>query len=148
MKKLFLIFGTIIASASTLHAQDISQSQVPSVVVNEFNKEFPKATDLEWEMDGSLYNVEFEVGWNIEHEVWYNAEGKMLKHKEEISISELPKAVSNRIQTDFSGYSIDDLERITDNGKIVYKMELKSLMQTDWDIVINSEGKVLSKIAD
>lgn len=148
MKKQILIFGAVISIVSTLQAQDIPQSQVPSVILNEFNKQFPKATDLEWEMDGNLYNADFEISWNIDHEVWYNAEGKMVKHKEDISKSELPKAVNNRIQEDFSGYSIDDLERITDNGKVVFKMELNALTQTDWDIVIDSEGKVISKIAD
>ncbi|QWX82989.1 PepSY-like domain-containing protein [Cellulophaga sp. HaHaR_3_176] len=148
MKKQILIFGAVISIVSTLQAQDIPQSQVPSVILNEFNKQFPKATDLEWEMDGNLYNADFEISWNIDHEVWYNTEGKMVKHKEDISKSELPKAVNNRIQADFSDYSIDDLERITDNGKVVFKMELNALTQTDWDIVIDSEGKVISKIVD
>lgn len=148
MKKQILILGTAIAIASVSQAQDISQSQVPSVIVNEFNKQFPKATDVEWEMDGSLYNVDFEIGWNIDHEVWYNAEGKTVKHKEDIAKSEMPKAVNDRIQADFSGYSIDDLKRITDNGKTVYKMELNALTQQDWEIVIDADGKVLNKMAD
>ncbi len=148
MKKQFLVFGTTLAIAFTTQAQDIPQSQVPSVIVNEFNKQFPKATDVEWEMDGSLYDVEFEIGWNIDHEVWYNAEGKMVKHKEDISKSELPKAVIDKIKADFKGYSIDDLERISDNGKVVYKMELDALVQQDFDVVMDSEGKIISKIAD
>lgn len=148
MKKQLLVFGTTLAIALTTQAQDIPQSQVPSVIVNEFNKQFPKATDVEWEMDGSLYNVEFEIGWNIDHEVWYNAEGKVVKHKEDISKSELPKAVIDRIKTDFKGYSIDDLERISDNGKVVYKMELEALTLQDFDVVMDSNGKILSKIAD
>lgn len=148
MKKQILILSAALAISLSAQAQDIPQSQVPSVILNQFNKQFPKTTDVEWEMDGNLYNVDFEIGWNIDHEIWYNAEGKMVKHKEDISKSELPKAVNNRIQEDFSGYSIDDLERITDNGKVVFKMELNALTQTDWDIVIDSEGKVISKIAD
>jgi len=148
MKKQILILSTALAISLSTQAQDMPQSQVPSVILNQFNNQFPKATDVEWEMDGNLYNVDFEVSWNIDHEVWYNAEGKLIKHKEDISKSELPKAVNDRIQADFSGYSIDDLECITDNGKVIYKMELNALTQTDWDIVIDSEGKVISKIAD
>ncbi len=148
MKKQILVFGTAIAIASTLQAQDIPQSQVPSIIVNEFNNQFPKATDVEWEMDGNLYNVDFEVSWNIDHEVWYNTEGKLIKHKEDIAASELPKAVNNRLKTDFKDYSIDDLERITDNGKVVYKMELNALTQQDLDVVLDANGNVLSQIAD
>ncbi|MCO6360465.1 PepSY-like domain-containing protein [Roseivirga pacifica] len=148
MKKQILIFVAAIAIISTSQAQDIPYSQVPSIIVNEFNKQFPKAKDVEWEMDGSLYNVDFEIGWSMDHEVWYNAEGKMVKHKEDISKSELPKAINDRLRTDFKGYSIDDMERITDNDKVVYKMELKALTKQDWDIIIDAAGNVLSKIAD
>ncbi len=148
MKTKILIIGTTLAVLSTLQAQDIPQNQVPSVIVNEFNKEFSKATDIEWEMDGNLYNVDFEIGWNIDHEVWYNTEGKIVKHKKDISKKELPKTVKNRLEKSFKGYTIDDLEQITDNKETVYKMELKSLTKTDWDIVIDASCNVLSKIAD
>lgn len=148
MKKQILIFSALLASAFCLQAQDIAQSQVPSVIVNKFHKQFPKATDIEWEMDGFLYNVDFEIGWNTDHEIWYDAEGKIVKHKEDISKSELPETVSKGIQTNFNGYTIDDLERITDNGNVFYKMELNSLLKEDWDVVMDADGKVLSKIAD
>lgn len=148
MKRQILILGTILTIVSATKAQDILQSQVPSVIVNELNKEFPKATDIEWEMKGDLYNAEFEISGNIDHDVWYNSEGKMVKHKEDISKSELPKAINNVLKTEYNSYSIDDLERITENGKVIYKMELESLTKTDWDIVFDSNGKVLSKKVD
>lgn len=148
MKKKILIIAAVIGITFTTQAQDILQSQIPAVILNQFNSQFPKATDVEWEMDGSNYTVEFELNWNIDHEVWYNTEGKIVKHKEDISSSDLPKVVNERIQTDFSGYSIDDVERITDNGIVVYKMELNHLMQQDWDVVIDASGNVLSKMAD
>lgn len=148
MKRQLLIFGATIAMVATATAQDLSQNQVPSVIVNHFNKQFPKATDVEWEMDGNLYNVDFETGWSIDHEVWYTKEGKMVKHKEDISVDELPKSVSQTLNTTFKGYSVKDVERIAENGQVVYKMELKALMQQDWDVVIDANGKLLSKIAD
>lgn len=148
MKKRVFIISAFITTVFSLQAQDLTQHQVPSVIVNKFNKQFPKAADIEWEMDGSLYNVEFEIGWNTDHEIGYDTEGNIVKHKEEISKSELPKAVQNGIKTNFSGYAIDDLERITDNGKVFYKMELNSLMKEDWDVVMDADGTVLSKIAD
>ncbi|HMS50815.1 MAG: PepSY-like domain-containing protein [Sphingobacteriales bacterium] len=148
MKKRILIFSVAICTLSAAQAQDIFQYQAPSVIVNEFSKQYPKATDVEWEIEGDFYKVDFETGWNVDHEIWYNAEGKMVKHKEDISKIELPKTVTDRIKTDFNGYTIDDLKRITDNGKIVYKMELNALMKRDWNVVIDTNGNVLSKMAD
>ena len=64
MNKQILSIGVALLIGSIAQAQDIPQSQVPSIIVNKFNKEFPKASDIEWEMDGNLYNVDFEMGWN------------------------------------------------------------------------------------
>lgn len=130
------------------NAQDIPQHQVPSVILNQFNGQFPKATDIEWELDGSLYSVEFETGWNIDHTIWYGDDGKMVKHKEDISTNELPQGVKDKIKGDFKGYTIDDIERIADHGTIVYRIELNSLIHQDWDVVVDSEGTILAKMAD
>ncbi|EPR65969.1 PepSY-like domain-containing protein [Cyclobacterium qasimii] len=147
MKKQLLIIGALSLFGYT-QAQDISQSQVPSIILNQFNAEFAKASDIEWEKAGELYSVEFETGWNVDHEIWYNAKGEMVKHKEDISSKDLPKAVNDKLKADFNKLSIDDLQRISDNGKVVYKMELNSLWSQDWEVVMDANGTVLSKIAD
>ncbi|UCS95810.1 PepSY-like domain-containing protein [Echinicola marina] len=133
---------------SSLYAQDMAQSQVPSVIVNEFNKQFRKATDVDWEKDGSFYNVDFELGWDIDHEVWFDAEGEIVRHEEDMVVGDLPEAVRERIETDFKGYSVDDLVRICDRSDVVYKVELQALMEQDWEVVIDEKGEVLNKIAD
>jgi uncharacterized membrane protein YkoI len=148
MKNKFLILGTVLGLTLATHAQDIAQNQVPSVISNQFNSQYSKATDIEWEMDGNLYNVDFEIGWNTDHEIWYNKNGEIVKHKEDIAKSDLPETVKNKLKSNFKGYSIDDLEQITDNGKVLYKIELDALVQQDWDVVLDSNGNVISKIAD
>ena len=151
-EQILTMFIMVILMVFTLailgYAQDIPQTQVPSEILNQFNSQFPDASNVEWEMKGDLYNVEFEIGWNIDHNVWYNAASEMVKHKEDISPDELPEAVNNRIKTDFNGYTIEDLKRITDNGVVVYKMELNSSQQQDWDVVIDAKGDVVNKKSD
>ncbi|WP_026955063.1 PepSY-like domain-containing protein [Algoriphagus vanfongensis] len=147
MKKQILLVATLTIVGLT-QAQDLLTQQVPSVILNQFQTEYPKASDIDWEIKGDLYQVEFETGWNVDHEIWYNAEGKILKHKEDISEDDLPKAVKDKIKADFKGYSLDDLERITDKGTIVYKLELNALTKQDFDLVIDAKGMILSKKAD
>ena len=60
MKKQILVISALIAMTSTSQAQDILQINVPSIIVNEFNKQFPKATDIEWETHGNLYNLSLQ----------------------------------------------------------------------------------------
>ncbi len=149
MKKLTFIFAIAIASfGATAYAQDIPQSNIPSLVVTNFQQAFSKASDIEWEMDGDRFKVEFEIGmFGPDHEAWYDATGKLLRHKEEISKTDLPQAVQATIKRDFSAYRIDDVKKITAGDDITYLMELKNLRE-EWKVAIDSTGKTVSKVAD
>jgi len=138
----------LVLFASTALAQDIQQSQAPSLVVNSFQKLFPKAFDVEWELDGENYKVEFETGLlGTDHDVWFDKTGKLFRHKEEITKSDLPQKVLAKISNSFKGYRVDDVKKITENGKITYTLELKSFTE-EWKVAFDSEGNILSKIAD
>lgn len=148
-KRLVLIASFVIyCFTNTVFGQDIPQNQVPSVTVNSFQQTFPKAFDVEWKLDGENYKVEFEVGlYGTDHEVWYDKAGKLVRHEEDISKDDLPQKISNKISTDFVGYSVDDVEKITEGDKTIYKLELKSLTE-EWKVAFDSEGNILSKVAD
>jgi hypothetical protein len=134
--------------SNSVTAQDIHPSEVPSVIVNNFQKAFPKATDVEWELDGANYKVEFETGlFGQDHDVWYDQNGKLIRRKEEISKSDVPQKVMAAINRDFKDYRIDDVKKITEGNKLVYTLELKSFRE-EWKVAFDSEGKLLSKIAD
>ena len=132
-----LLLGT-----GTLFAQDIPQSQVPSVVVNNFKKKFPKAVDIEWEMKGEQYNVEFEIGWKKDFEAWYSADGTLIRYTEEISPSELPIVVKTAIAKDYPGYRIDDAEKLVSGKDVSYEIELEKGNE-DLDVYYTQNGKKL-----
>ncbi|SFU09081.1 Putative beta-lactamase-inhibitor-like, PepSY-like [Algoriphagus locisalis] len=143
---------TLMASALTLisaatFAQDIHPSEVPSVVANNFRKEFPKASDIEWELDGDNYNVDFEIGWGTDHEIWYDAAGNMLKHEEEISKGDLPNQVTSKINSDFKDLRIDGAKKITEGSQVTYKVELENFTE-EWKVIFSATGEVLHKIND
>ncbi len=149
MKKHFLIgMLAFIFTAGTMYGQDIPQNQVPSLVINSFQQKFAKAYDIEWEMDGNNYKVEYESGLlRKDHEAWFDKTGKLLRHEQEISSSKLPQAVTTMIKKDYKGFSIDDVKMIEEGDKVIYKIELDSRGQ-DWKIAVDAQGKILSKIAD
>lgn len=113
-------------TTSTSFAQDIPQSEVPEAVMRSFNEKFPKASDVEWERKGELYEVDFDMGFFTDHEAWFDASGNITRHKEEISKSDLPKAVADAITSQYGEYRIDDVDKITENGKVSYKVELEN----------------------
>lgn len=125
MKKQILSLGMLLFSGA-LFAQDIPTNQVPSVVINQFNSDFPKAKDVDWELKNNVYNVDFEQGWNKDFEVWYAADGKQLKVEEEIAKGELPKVVINTIKKNYPSHRIDNVEKITEGNNISYKIEIEN----------------------
>lgn len=148
MKNLIVAISILGLSFNQISAQDIHQNEVPSVILNHFQKSFPKASDIDWEIKGNLYEVEFETGFlGDDHKVLYSRDGKMVFHEEEITKNNLPKSVLATINKYYSGYKVDDVKRISDNGKTMYKAELKNY-STEWKIVFDAQGKILQKKED
>ncbi|HRN94437.1 MAG: PepSY-like domain-containing protein [Chitinophagales bacterium] len=134
--------------AGSAFSQDILQSQVPSLTLNKFQQSFPKASNVEWELKGDLYKVEFEIGLlGVDHSVWYDKAGTMVKHKEEISSTDLPKSVLAAINKDYKGFRISDVKKISEGNTVSYTLDLKSFTQ-EWKMAYDSNGKLLQKIAD
>ncbi|NRF37849.1 PepSY-like domain-containing protein [Pedobacter foliorum] len=141
-KKLLLAICLLISGLT--YAQDLLVSEVPPTVLNSFNKSFPKATRVEWERKGDLYNVEFDVA-RRDNEVWLNDKGAIVKHKKELRSSELPAAVFNTLKQSYKGFRIDDVDRYEEAKKFYYKVELKKLLE-ERKVVLDQSGKVINKV--
>jgi len=127
-------------------AQDIPQKDIPSVVLNAFMTTYPQATDVEWELKLNVYNVDFEIG-KTDHEAWYDASGKILKHKEDIKINALPVAVSEAVKKEFPNYKLDDADKIEENGNVFYLIELDGT-PNDRILHVSPDGKILENKID
>lgn len=148
MKNLILTISILGLSITNISAQDIRQSEVPSVILNHFQKSFPKAADIDWEIKGNYYEVEFETGFlGDDHKILYSRDGKLVRHEEEISKSNLPKTVLASIKRLFNGYRTDDIKKITEGGKVIYNVELKNYSQ-EWKVVFDAQGRILQKKED
>jgi uncharacterized membrane protein YkoI len=149
MKKTMLTLGFAFSCIANLaFGQEIPKSQVLSVLTNIFQQSYPKAHDVEWELKGETYIVDFETGVpSKDHEIWYDKSGKVIRQKQEIAKGELPKVITSKIKTDFKGYRTSDIDKITKAGKTIYKVELETFNK-EWRITFDNKGKILSKIAD
>jgi hypothetical protein len=146
MKKLIILLLAVWILNVHANAQDIPQSQVPSVVLNAFQVKFPNATDVDWELKGDQYKVDFEIGTR-DHDVWIDKSGNIKKHKEDISKKDLPQGIVNKIAKDFSSYKIDGTDKIEADGKVVYLVELDGTAD-DRKVTFTSTGDVQENIAD
>lgn len=142
--KAITFLAAILIGTTSLFAQDVPESQVPSVILNTFKKEFPKASDVEWEREGELYNVDFEIGFFTDYEAWFEASGKLIKYSEEISESDLPNAVKEALKKEFDGYRIDDVEKFTENNVETYLVEIEK-GNDERHILFSKDGKSIQK---
>ena len=141
MKKKLIFIGLLFTGIIAF-AQDIPSNQVPSVVLNQFNIDYPKARDVEWELKNNIYNVEFEKDWYVEFEAWYSATGNLIKEEEELSQNKLPKLVTATIKSKYPMHHIDDAEKITENKKISYKVEIEKGNE-EQTLFLNENGTII-----
>lgn len=146
MKNLAIAVLALFATA-TLSAQDLQMNDVPVNLNNNFQKLYPTATDVEWELDGLNYKVEFDQGVN-EHEIWYNKNGDVVKIESEISTADLPAAVSSALKTKYAEYTVDSIDKIEAGGNTTYEIEIEKGLLTEKKIVFDVKGNVLSEKND
>ena len=133
--------------AFSIFAQDMNPDNVPSNLKQNFQKSFPQATDVEWEMDGQSYKVEFDMNRN-EHEIWYATDGTTTRTEQELTEAELPQTIKTAISGSYAGYKVDSIEKTTVNGSSTYEVELEKGWNNEKDVVFNEGGKVLSEMID
>lgn len=145
---LTIICAAALLTGNPLHAQRLDPAQLPAPVAAAFTKAFPKAMDIEWKQKGEQYKVEFETGlFRDDHEAWYDAAGKLLRHEEEVSASDLPEAVKAAIAKEFPGYRTDDVKRIEADGATTWIVELQNGSE-EWKVAYDAAGVQLRKQAD
>ena len=134
---LFSLVSLLAGTSCESDDDDDFSANVPSVVLNAFEAEYPKAADVEWEMFAEDYVVDFEVE-NVDYEAIFNAEGNMLKYKYKILATEVPEAIKNAIASDYTNYQIDDAEILVIENQLYYQVELDG--NPDKKLVFNDAG--------
>lgn len=137
----------IVVSLFSLYScsQDIPASKVPSVVLNTVQTKFANANKIEWEKKKALYEAEFKVD-SIEYAVYVDSAGKLIMYKVDIREDELPAAVAAIIRTEYTGYKIDDVEKIDKEGVLYYEIELDGKGKKDLELVFAADGKLFTEL--
>lgn len=133
----FLLLGSVGFS------QKLERGQVPANVLSSFESKHAEVKDVEWEKDGANFKVEFEhKNSDNDHVIWYGADGKIVKHKAEISLTELPAKISEKLKADYKDYKTDELYKIEDGTSVKYKVKLKGASE-EIKVLFDENGNVL-----
>jgi len=138
--KTIITLVTLGLSVSFANAQTVKEAAVPSAVKDALKKAYPTAKVEKWEKEDANYEAEIKVG-KVESSLLYDAAGKLLETEVEISVSELPKAVTEYINKNMPGKKTKEASKITDvNGKVSYEAEVDEA-----DYMFDDQGNFLKK---
>jgi uncharacterized membrane protein YkoI len=158
MKKLFLFMSitAMLMSCDYLEVDDDSNndpvSNLPASVFDYIDANYPDYNIQSYETDDlcddvPVYEVELEDGPGPDIDLYFTMDGDFLFVATEISLSDLPGAVLDAIDSEFPGYGIDE-EKIEQldfpDGSVQFELDLYSLTNSDSDleVLFNADGTI------
>ncbi|MDR1199707.1 MAG: PepSY-like domain-containing protein [Prevotellaceae bacterium] len=135
-----------IAQMIEKHKLSHSRDVVPSTELQQkFKSDFPNAYDVEWETDGSVYEVEFDVK-SKDYKSYYDSQGNLLMIVQEIYRSALPDIVKSAAENKYPKYNFEDIEKIVRGTDVFYKIEMeRRFSDSEVNLLIKADGTILEE---
>lgn len=94
------------------------------VLFQTFIRNFPNAKDIDWEVSGYIYRVEFEVD-DRDYKAFYDHSANLLSYSCELNEEELPAVVKNSSVAVYPDYNFDDIMKIVKGRSIFYQLKIE-----------------------
>lgn len=139
-----LVALSLFVGASAL-AGNIKESSVPAVVKAYVVKNYPQATEVEWDYEekGNFYSAEFKID-GADHDLDISPEGKLIHSEIEIDASLLPKEVHAYLAEQYPGFRIKEVEKQTHRGTDYYVVKIKG-QHSDQKLTFTENGTLVGK---
>ncbi len=136
MKNLVGLFLLATITGATVNAQDLKSSNVPGSVKSALLKKYPEAKKASWEKEKSNYEANWGGKSGEDNSVQFTPSGKFIEIVKAISVSELPKPVTEYVKQHYKGTKITEAGKVTDaKGKISYEAEVNRK-----DVIFDENG--------
>ncbi|MFN8356231.1 MAG: PepSY-like domain-containing protein [Spirosomataceae bacterium] len=137
-KSLTLLAVMFIVSLAS--AQKVPNKEVPTVVKNGLQKQFPNAKNVKWEKEDGNYEAGFEIN-ETDYSVLLGATGNIIETETEISIESLPATVKAYLAKHYTKQKIKEAAKIIDaKGTITYEAEVKGK-----DLLFDKNGNFIKQ---
>lgn len=136
---------------------------VPVLIETTFTNQYPSATNVVWNnynintvpvdwelagwpaMDPGDYVVQFDMD-KERYYAWYDSDGNWIGSAYVISdFKTLPEAVHTTLNTQFSGYTIETVQREFWKDKMAYEIKLKGSGDTKIKLLVDGNGTILKQ---
>lgn len=128
MKKIIIALAILAASMTALSCDRYEDGRPPKVVREHFADMFPKAKDVEWEVEMGYWKVSFETGTGVsrvDSEAWYDETGEWVRTETDRFLSSLPEEIKAIISSsEYASAMIDDVKYVQTPSEEYYQFEL------------------------
>jgi len=139
MKKRLIMMAVGVGLSSFAFTQD-----VPANVMSTFKSKFPTATEVHWDKENETeWEAEFEFN-GMDYTANFSSDGIWKETEHELTANELPATVKQTLTTEFSGYTIKEVEMVETPTFTGYEVEIKKGSVT-LEVLIDNSGKVIKK---
>lgn len=138
-----VLFAAVIGSGIYAFGTNID---APIKVKEAFAKKFPKVKKVKWEKESnSEWEGEFKIK-GMEYSANFLEDGTWKETEHEIKRNAIPMNIKTTLDTEFSGYEIEEAEISETQEGTVYEFELEN-GELNTEISIDINGKVISKVS-
>jgi len=146
MKK-FILSGAFALSISLVSCQENKESKdtVPEAVQKAFEKKYPGENDPDWELDDHDYWESHFKKDGEKYRADFNADGSWVETENDIKTKELPNAILEIIEKNYSEYKITEVEHVISASKgEFYDVEFKQKGKNK-DVMFKKDGSIIEK---
>jgi len=114
----------------------VAKADVPEPVVVEFEKKYPKTSNLtwtsyepveedNWDMAERYYYADYIMD-DVHYYTWYKADGTVVKNDVFVKGGEkLPAAINNAIASNYPGFEVVEVDKENDKDMDMYEIEME-----------------------
>jgi len=144
MKRLAILLAVAVMILSQSCAQKSAENEVPAKIQKAFAQKSANAKKVKWDKENANeWEAEFKMDGK-DYSANFSSDGTWKETEYEIRKSDIPSTVKTKLDTDFSGYKMEEAEvSETTKGK-VYEFKLEN-DETDVQVAIAPDGKIVEK---
>lgn len=121
------------------------QPKIPDSILKSFQKHFPDAKNVKWEIDedddDKIWEAEFKF-LKKKHSACFDINGNLLETEYETNLDNVPSRIIKKMQEIYPKGRIKSIEHVTKNSNIFYEIEIK-LKKDTYEVLFNESGDLI-----
>ncbi|MCB2219318.1 MAG: PepSY-like domain-containing protein [Bacteroidetes bacterium] len=140
---LFALAGVFLLGCKSNTAVDEEIGDIPAVVKNNFQSQYTKSTEVEWEAEGDYYEAEFLENGK-EMSAVYDTQGNLIETETEIEMDALPADIFTYISETHPNAELEEAESIENQEGNFYEVMIEDENDSEIELLFDPDGMLIS----